>query len=102
VRGDDRVSSPDVANPQGGDLPMGSRTKAVALRLENLEGRLLLAGAGKAPRAPAVPPPLIDPPTTDPGQVTGVTDPRIIKEGDTFYVFSSGPGILIRASNDLT
>jgi arabinan endo-1,5-alpha-L-arabinosidase len=35
------------------------------------------------------------------GAIVGVTDPSIIKEGDTYYLFSSGSGIPIRASNDL-
>jgi arabinan endo-1,5-alpha-L-arabinosidase len=35
------------------------------------------------------------------GPITGVTDPSIIKQGDTYYLFSTGPGIPIRASNDL-
>ena len=47
-------------------------------------------------------PPAAAPASSDAGQVTGVTDPRIIKQGDTYYAFSSGPGIEIRASNDLT
>jgi arabinan endo-1,5-alpha-L-arabinosidase len=35
------------------------------------------------------------------GQVAGVTDPAIIKQGSTYYIFSTGPGIPIRASTDL-
>jgi arabinan endo-1,5-alpha-L-arabinosidase len=35
------------------------------------------------------------------GAVTGVTDPTIIKQGNTYYLFSTGPGIAIRASTDL-
>jgi arabinan endo-1,5-alpha-L-arabinosidase len=47
--------------------------------------------------------PVVTPPAApNAGQVTGVTDPRIIRQGDTYYVFSTGPGIPIRASNDLT
>ena len=37
-----------------------------------------------------------------PGVVSGVTDPSLIKQDDTYYLFSSGPGIEIRASADLT
>ena len=40
-------------------------------------------------------------PESDPGQFTGVTDPSIIKQGDTYYIFSTGPGIPIRTSTDL-
>jgi len=86
---------------------MGSRSKAVALRFEELEDRLLLVGSGQAPPGPTAPslltgPPAAAPASSDAEQVTGVTDPRIIKQGDTYYAFSSGPGIEIRASNDLT
>jgi arabinan endo-1,5-alpha-L-arabinosidase len=35
------------------------------------------------------------------GDVTSVHDPRIIKSGDSFYLFSTGNGIPIRRSSDL-
>ncbi len=35
------------------------------------------------------------------GDIFGVSDPTIIKAGDTYYIFSSGPGIPVRRSNDL-
>ncbi|MEO6599107.1 MAG: arabinan endo-1,5-alpha-L-arabinosidase [Polyangiaceae bacterium] len=35
------------------------------------------------------------------GAITHVHDPDIIKEGDTFYLFSTGQGIQIRTSKDL-
>lgn len=35
------------------------------------------------------------------GAVTQVHDPAIIKEGDTFYLFSTGQGISVRTSKDL-
>ncbi len=35
------------------------------------------------------------------GAVRGVHDPCIIKEGDTYYLFSTGPGIPVRRSQDL-
>jgi arabinan endo-1,5-alpha-L-arabinosidase len=49
-------------------------------------------------------PTLVSLPATanDPGAVSGVTDPSLIKQGGTYYLFSSGAGIEIRASNDLT
>lgn len=36
------------------------------------------------------------------GDIVGVTDPSVIKQGDAYYVFSSGPGVPIRRSTDLT
>jgi arabinan endo-1,5-alpha-L-arabinosidase len=41
-------------------------------------------------------------PSGFPGHVSGVTDPSIIRQGGTYYVFSTGPGIPIRTSKDLT
>jgi arabinan endo-1,5-alpha-L-arabinosidase len=95
---------------------MVSRAKSVAPTLEEFEGRLLLAASGRSKQAPAPPPPMTTPAPSaapepapspapadsDPGQVTGVTDPRVIQEGNTFYLFSTGPGIPIRTSTDLT
>jgi len=79
---------------------MATRTKAVAFRLEELEGRLLQAGARLTSSTAAPAAAVVS--ETDPGEVTGVTDPRIIKQGDTYYLFSTGPGIPIRTSKDLT
>ncbi len=43
-----------------------------------------------------------EPPTLElSGAFTHVHDPDIIKDGDTFYLFSTGQGIQIRASKDL-
>ncbi len=86
---------------------MPTRTNTVALRFEELEARLFLAAGGQELERHAAPPPLVVPaaaatPVSDSGQVTGVTDPRVIKAGATYYLFSTGPGIPIRTSNDLT
>lgn len=35
------------------------------------------------------------------GEIRGVHDPAIIKDGDTYYLFSTGRGILMRQSEDL-
>jgi arabinan endo-1,5-alpha-L-arabinosidase len=35
------------------------------------------------------------------GDITGVHDPSIAKAGDTYYIFSTGPGIPVRTSPDL-
>ncbi len=68
--------------------------KTVTPRFEEFEKRLLLAAVGKPSTAPAAVVESIN-------QVAGVSDPRIIQQGSTFYVFSTGPGIPIRASTDL-
>jgi arabinan endo-1,5-alpha-L-arabinosidase len=81
-------------------LPMAARRKAIALWIERVESRRLLAAAAFIPgsplsvfRAEAT--------VADPGAIAGVTDPSIIKQGGTYYVFSSGQGIEVRASVDL-
>jgi arabinan endo-1,5-alpha-L-arabinosidase len=81
---------------------MPTRAKAIPLDVENLEARRLLAGAGLGWALPAVPPSWTSADPGNPGQGTGVTDPRIIKEGNTYYLFSTGPGIPIQTSTDLT
>ena len=86
----------------------GSRTKSVTLRVEEAEARLLLDAATGALPAPSPAPatmPLAPrallPAAPAINAVTNVTDPRIIAEAGTCYVFSTGPGIPIRASRDL-
>lgn len=39
--------------------------------------------------------------TAQRGEVQGVHDPAIVKEGNSFYLFCTGPGIPIRTSTDL-
>jgi arabinan endo-1,5-alpha-L-arabinosidase len=79
---------------------MVTRTKAAAFRLEELEGRRLQADGGMLSAVAA--PVAAVAPEAGAGQVTGVTDPRIIEQGGTYYLFSTGPGIPIRTSTDLT
>jgi arabinan endo-1,5-alpha-L-arabinosidase len=76
---------------------MGFQRKTVAPGVEALEGRLPLDGAGEAPTVPARSAAVGAPG----GDVAGVTDPRIIRQGDTYYLFSTGPGIPIHVSTDL-
>lgn len=71
---------------------MARRSRSVAPRVEAVEGRLLPSASVPAPSSTPA----------DVGPVAGVTDPSAITQGDTTYVFSSGPGIAIRASDDLT
>src|SRR6266508_4241985 len=35
------------------------------------------------------------------GAITNIHDPTMIKEGNTYYVFSTGPGIIIHCSTDM-
>jgi arabinan endo-1,5-alpha-L-arabinosidase len=81
---------------------MPTRAKAIPLDFEDLEARRLLAVEGLGAPLPDSPPSWTSPAAGDPGQVTSVTDPRIIKEGTTYYLFSTGPGIPIHTSTDLT
>jgi arabinan endo-1,5-alpha-L-arabinosidase len=94
---------------------VSSRAKAYVPRFEANETRILLGAVGQGflrearlnagstvaslvqPRSTgeAVQPPGLA------GPITGVTDPSIIMQGDTYYLFSTGPGIPIRASSDL-
>jgi arabinan endo-1,5-alpha-L-arabinosidase len=94
---------------------MGCRTREFSLRVEGIEARMLLDGTSQglgspippmlASPAPALQPPwpatTVGQPSGFPGAASGVTDPSIIKQGATYYLFSTGPGIPIRASNDL-
>jgi arabinan endo-1,5-alpha-L-arabinosidase len=81
---------------------MATRTKAIPLEVEDLESRRLLAVDALEPPLPAAPPSWT---TSAAGgleqEVTGVTDPRIIKEGNSYYLFSTGTGIPIHTSADL-
>src|SRR5262249_488749 len=70
---------------------------------EDLEPRRLLAIVGAEttlawPYSSASPE---SPLAADAQAVTGITDPRVIKDGDTYYLFSTGPGIPIHTSTDL-
>ena len=92
-----------------------SRSRAYITGFEAIEARLLLSpvGIGTHPETrPLVASPASSPvrPASDAGTVSqpdlagavvGVTDPSLIKEGDTYYLFSTGPGIPIRTSPDL-
>ena len=40
-------------------------------------------------------------PLVQTGDVTGVLSPAVVQQGDTYYLFSSGPGIPVRRSDDL-
>jgi arabinan endo-1,5-alpha-L-arabinosidase len=82
---------------------MVSRAKAVAPRLEQCECRSLLAGATMASAMQATAADLNPTVSTAPeaAQVTGLSDPRIIEQNGTYYLFATGPGIPIRTSNDL-
>jgi arabinan endo-1,5-alpha-L-arabinosidase len=89
---------------KGGRMGLGK--KGVAPGVEQVEGRLLLASAGIGPHPPASA--MLAPGSTDAGQpselsgaVQGVSDPSIIKQGDTYTIFSTGPGLPIRSSTDL-
>src|SRR5947209_7503524 len=80
-------------------MPPRSKAKAITPAVEAVEGRRLMAVTGLTarPHAAAVSPSG----AVDPGAVAGVTDPSVIKQGETYYVFSSGPGIEVRSSPDL-
>jgi arabinan endo-1,5-alpha-L-arabinosidase len=82
---------------------MATRPKAVTPGFEPVEPRRLLSAPGLGSVAAVVRPAAQAPApaAVDPGAVAGVTDPSLIKEGDTYYVFSSGPGIDVRSSTDL-
>lgn len=94
---------------------MASRARVYALKLEALETKLLLGkvGHGLAANVPRVDGshlmhlsrPQIALTGAAPWQLTGqisdVTDPSIIKQGNTYYLFSTGPGIPIRTSTNL-
>src|SRR4051812_31598645 len=78
---------------------MGLRAKGTRCRpgVEGLEGRVALTGAPAGPsggvivsRQPVAA--VVDPA----GAVTDVTDPRVVKQGGTYYLFSSGVGVPIR------
>jgi arabinan endo-1,5-alpha-L-arabinosidase len=68
--------------------------------VEGLEGRLVLSAV--RPAVPVVEAPPSAPPADPAGDVIGVTDPSIIHDGGAFYVFSSGVGVPILRSTDLT
>ena len=94
---------------------MPSRARAYIIGFEAIEARLLLSAARVGPQPeprPNVALPASSPvrPASDAGTVphpdlagavVGVTDPSLIHEGDTYYLFSTGPGIPIRTSTDL-
>jgi arabinan endo-1,5-alpha-L-arabinosidase len=100
---------------QKGRSIMACRARAYYLQLETLESKVLLAGAGHGMvlLTPAAGSPRVmsqaradasataAQPSNVMGQISGVTDPSIIKEGNTYYIFSTGPGIPIRTSTDL-
>jgi arabinan endo-1,5-alpha-L-arabinosidase len=79
---------------------MATRPKSVAPAFDALEARTALTGMGPMPTMPAAAIEGVASPAA--GDVVGVTDPSLIKQGGTYYLFSSGPGIDIRASSDLT
>lgn len=76
---------------------MSARPRSLRPEVESIEGRVLLATL--TPVRPSSP--VLASAPVDPG-IENVTDPSLIKQGATYYVFSSGPGIDIRTSTDLT
>jgi arabinan endo-1,5-alpha-L-arabinosidase len=81
---------------------MATRARTVPLDFEDLEARRLLAPSGVESALPASLPSWTTSAPGDPAPLAGVTDPRIIQEGQTFYLFSTGPGIPIHTSTNLT
>ncbi len=77
---------------------MATRSRPVVPWLERLEGRVLLSASGVSPGLVV---PAVSSLADDANNTLGVTDPDLLKEGNTYYVFSSGPGIEIRSSTDL-
>jgi arabinan endo-1,5-alpha-L-arabinosidase len=80
-----------------------SRSKTVAPAFEQVEERLLQAGHAPAPIGLSMPviSSQVPPPAGGAGGDTGVSDPRVIRQGDTYYLFSTGAGIPIRTSQDM-
>jgi arabinan endo-1,5-alpha-L-arabinosidase len=92
-----------------------SRVRACILDVEALETKLLLGKVshGLASNVPAANRSRLTNPARPQvsstgaaplhltGQISDVTDPSIIKEGNTYYLFSTGPGIPIRTSTNL-
>jgi arabinan endo-1,5-alpha-L-arabinosidase len=83
---------------------MATKRRFLVPRLEPLERLVCLAGyaipAGSIDSATGTPArfPVAD---VDDGSAPAVTDPDLVKEGDTYYLFSSGPGIEILSSTDM-
>ncbi len=77
---------------------MATRSKPVVPWLERLEGRVLRSASGVSPGLVV---PAVSSLADDANNTLGVTDPDLVKQGNTYYVFSSGPGIEIRSSTDL-
>ncbi len=80
---------------------MTSGKRTVAPRVEGLETRELLAGMAASPMSAHVLSAAALTAPDDPGAITGVTDPSIIKAGGVYYLFSSGPTLEVRESTDL-
>ena len=81
---------------------MATRSKPVVPRLERLDGRDLLSAADvSAGLIPAAVLPAVSSLVDGANATVGVTDPDLVKQGNTYYVFSSGPGIETRSSTDL-
>jgi arabinan endo-1,5-alpha-L-arabinosidase len=76
---------------------MSSRKTAITPTLEPIEARRLPAPLAIVAQPIAA---VLSPPG-DPGAIAGVTDPSLIKQGNAYYLFSSGAGIEIRESADL-
>jgi arabinan endo-1,5-alpha-L-arabinosidase len=83
---------------------MATKRRFLAPRFEQLERRACLSGfaipagsnesaAHSAARSPVG--------VVMDNIAPGVTDPDLVQEGDTYYLFSSGPGIEIRSSTDM-
>ena len=77
-----------------GTLFLGSKNSNAALASQPLRSRRVQAIERHTPRR--------DRPDVAVADIAGpsVTDPDLVKEGDTYYLFSSGPGIEIRTSTD--
>jgi arabinan endo-1,5-alpha-L-arabinosidase len=72
---------------------------------ETLERRAVPSGFHPVARVRATPAPAVQAPSSTAVDTaylgTDVTDPTIIKDGDTYYLFTTGPGIPARSSTDL-
>lgn len=78
---------------------MASRCRAIVPLVEAIEARLLPSSLVARPSIAAS---ILRPTAVQTsGAVPNVTDPSLIQQGGTYYLFSSGPGIEIRESGDL-
>lgn len=112
---DQLSGSSDAAGGDGGDAPVLAGAPSGGSGVGEA-GKSTTAGApvdggepgtGAAPSQAGEGPSGGAPPLTDPemlalsGAITQVHDPDIVKEGDTYYLFSTGQGIPVRTSKDM-